>query len=114
MNLITLGPVPWDEECAQLGCENYTELARKECIAFKNQIIRFLESNNHPKSSWPENFKLIISSHPHDFGNYYEISAKYSDTASEDLAIFLENNLPPCWDEFAMEELNDSKTHQCS
>lgn len=91
-----IGPVPWGENCAQVGTDGFQQKARKECRAFMNQIER-----HYPI---PEGGRLRIKSFSHDFGVYYEVVAKgpldwICAVESDDLKV-LEN-----WDEDARLEL---------
>jgi hypothetical protein len=64
-----IGAVPVEEDCAQVGEENYATRARAECKRFIAQILR-----HYPE---PENGWLQVKSNPHDFGTYYEVIACY-------------------------------------
>lgn len=93
---LELGPVPYEEDCAQVGAGNYHEKARKECTAYKHQLERLF-----PKGTF------TIKSNPHDFGSYYEVCIVYNDNdeSSSDYAFNVESNLPSNWDEKAKKEL---------
>ena len=72
---LTLGPVPHDEPCAQLGSEGYAHQARLECGRFAEQIRR-----HYPE---PDNGYLAVKSFAHDFGSYFEVVAVFDDTDQE-------------------------------
>ncbi len=91
---IEIGSAPYDEECAQVGSDNYTINARRECRAYVNQLKR-----QFPKG------RFGIKSFQHDFGSYYEVVAYY-DTEEETQAAFdAEGNSPANWDNEARIEL---------
>lgn len=105
---VYIGSTPCEEECAQVGSDNYQERARKECRAFINQLWRVIEaSKGFTKETAPESFALVTKGEPHDFGTYHEVAARYNDDneAAGDLAYWLENNAPMTWDEEAKREL---------
>lgn len=91
---ITLGGTPCDEECAMVGSKDYASRAMKECMAFKNQLLR----------RWP-NARLRIMAFPHDFGSYHEVVATYSNEEEQRLAYKIEANTPAKWDADAKKEL---------
>lgn len=102
METLTIGSVPCDESCAQVGQENYAKQARIECRALINQLERTFPYTGPDGTAW-----LFIKSNPHDFGTYYEVEVKY-DTECEaacDWAFLLEASLPERWDEQALQEL---------
>jgi len=94
---ITLGPVPCEEKCEQVGpnCD-YSQMT-KECRVYINQLKR-----QSPKA------ELRIKSFPHDFGTYKEVAVFYDDQNEESVQIAydLEASLPENWDEEAIRELN--------
>ena len=96
-----IGSTPCDEDCAQVGEENYRTKATKEVNAYINQLNRtfpYTEENN-----------VIITKKwfQHDFGSYVEVVVNYmvDDEKSVDYAIKIENNSPYNWDKLAIEEL---------
>lgn len=95
-----IGCTPNAEECAQVGSPNYKERARRECQAYINQL-------NRAYPGMPAGMYLKISSHPHDFGTYHEVTVVFNDEndAHND---FLWGNLEMgCekWDDEARKEL---------
>lgn len=112
---IELGSAPIDEECAQVGCDNYYELMRKQTRAYIKQLHRLLATQEYDIT----NLNLRVKSFSHDFGTYHEVVAEYpvehpiSDEGSspaEDAAFWLEANLPTNWDEDARRELGETLT----
>ena len=99
-DFIEIGSSPAGESCAQVGEDNYRENARKEMIAFANQIRRTLGQE-------PVGAKLIIEWFDHDFGQYGEICCSYDDDIpeSEKYAFKCESHSPEFWDIEAKEEL---------
>ena len=103
-----IGSTPCEEDCAQVGSDDYFTNAQKECRAFVNQLWRVLEKEKgaSPENK-PESFNLVVKGESHDYGTYYEVAARYNDDdeAAGDLAYWLENNAPMTWDEEAKREL---------
>lgn len=99
MDYVNIGAVPNGEDCAQVGSENYTEKARKECRAYINQLRRVYGEE-------PFGARLSIMSNPHDFGSYLEVVCKYdeNDEKSVEYAFNCENGVE-YWDEQAKQEL---------
>jgi len=88
----SLGPVPLDEECAQLGTPDYPEKAKKECRRYKELL---LEKFGLP----PGGAFLAVKGFQHDFGTYYEVCVIFDDESAEavDYAYMLEANSPETW-----------------
>lgn len=101
---INIGCSPAEEDCAQVGQHDYHEQARKQCIAFRNQLRRQFGPE-------PEGARLVIKSFPHDFGSYMEVVCEYEETFEEeespsvDYAFKLESDMPLEWDMEARKEL---------
>lgn len=98
---ITIGSTPCNEDCAQVGRDNYDEKSRKECQAFKNQLIRKF---GEP----PHGARVSIKSFPHDFGSYREVVCYYDDVIPESVeyAYKLEGDSAEAWDTDALIELS--------
>ena len=71
-NYLYVGAVPCQEECAQVGSENYQEIARKECLRYIAALRRFYGME-------PAGCKFQIKSCPHDFGSYLEVVIIYAE-----------------------------------
>jgi len=69
MDYLYIGSTPHDEDCVQVGSEDYANRARAECRLFALQILK-----HYPE---PENGYLKIKANAHDFGTYYEVVAVY-------------------------------------
>jgi hypothetical protein len=101
IELLNIGPVPWGEDCAQVGSEDYDPRSRRECVAFINQIRRVAGAE-------PPGAVLIIKSFPHDFGSYREVCCRYADeneTAAEYAFAVEGHRQLENWDEPARREL---------
>lgn len=100
MEILSLGPVPYSEPCAQLGTPNYSDTAWRECQAFVQQLLRQF---GEP----PSGAKLRISRNPHDFGSYFDVEVRFNPDSVEavDWAFAVEDGLPARWDELAQQEL---------
>ncbi len=98
-----IGSSPCGEHCAHLGSENYEKRAKKECKAFREQIIRVYGTGSLGCC-------LFISNNPHDFGTYYSVDIRYDDEDDVGINYFLDiegdkNNGLEYWDEIAKQEL---------
>jgi hypothetical protein len=101
IDLLNIGPVPWAEDCAQVGAEDYQQRARRECEAFRNQIRRVAGPE-------PAGAALVIKSFPHDFGSYLEVCCRYADDnkTAQDYAFNCEGHQAlEQWDALARREL---------
>lgn len=98
-----LGPTPCDEDCAQLGQDNFRELAKKEMNAYISQLYRTFPDVNQ------FNVSFKIKWENHDFGTYGEVVAVYDATNQESTkkALDIEWQLPEKWDEEAIKELQE-------
>lgn len=96
MDFITLGPVPYNEDCAQVGDPGYGERVRVECSAYVEQLERTFPI--------PANLvgKVFFkrASYGHDFGTYFEVVVQYdtNEPAAVQFAYEVESSLPPYWD----------------
>ncbi len=101
MNFIELGPVPANENCAQVGSPDDAEASRCECKVF----CRMLERLFPVPMGLPVSY--VTRTHAHDFGDYREVSIQYgSDNgAAADFAHQVEISVPDEWDAIARYEL---------
>lgn len=99
---ITLGQTPVDEDCAQVGIDDYTERAIKECRIF-GKVLRKMFSKE------PGTARLGIKGFPHDFGTYRELVCFFDTEDKEgcEFAFKLEEQLPLEWPEWARKELQN-------
>lgn len=98
-----LSPTPIEENCAQVGEDNFHQKATREMTAFIGQLYRQFpdakEKGVYFRIKW-EN---------HDFGTYGEVVAAYDDDdeIAYEYALGVELNLPEYWDEEAKKELEN-------
>jgi hypothetical protein len=108
---LDLGCTPSDEDCAQVGEDNYSARARAECKAYIGQLERQLLGT--PRGG----LTLRVKSNAHDYGSYYSVVACFDeeDEAAQRAAYRLENEQPHEWDAIAREELglNYTPVWQC-
>lgn len=99
--LMTIGPSPCEETCAQVGQADYEERSRRECRVY----LRMLERLYPLAGDVPARF--TVRSSPHDFGAYREVCVRYDDTDARacDHAYEVERHSPAEWDAIARYEL---------
>ena len=104
---IEIGSSPWGEDCAQVGTDDYSEVARRECKAYIGQLYRTLEAKGFKREELPDSFLLVIKGSAHDFGTYFEVVCKFNgdDERSWEIASLLESEGPELWDSVAQREL---------
>jgi hypothetical protein len=90
---ISIGPAPADEQCAQLGADDYYELVMEQCRRFREVIRKHIGPE-------PKGAELKIKSFPHDFGTYYEVVCYYDDAYPDavDYAFRCEAESPLTWE----------------
>lgn len=98
---IELAPAPYDEQCAQVGEDDYAERSVKECVALMHQLTRQL--GEPPASAY-----YSVKTFPHDFGSYKEVVINYDPDNEEArrFAIGVDRHMPAKWDKEALEELS--------
>jgi hypothetical protein len=98
--ILEIGAVPGGENCEQLGPDYRPEVARRECRAYINQLVRI---NGEP----PPGVSYFISDNPHDFGTYHEVAVRFdpTDKVGQDYAYKAECSPPENWDAEARKEL---------
>jgi hypothetical protein len=96
-----IGSTPHGENCAQVGSENYMNLATMEMDTY----IRLMERLFPEASSKNINFKKKWFDH--DFGSYGEVCMFWNSENEEanNYVYEIDRNLPESWDKVAMEEL---------
>lgn len=101
MDWMYLGPTPADEDCAQVGTNNFRQRAKKEMTAYCNQLYRQFPDATEIGVRFKIHWEM------HDFGEYGEVVALYSDDNDKayEYAINVEHNLPESWDDEALKEL---------
>ena len=80
-----IGESPWGAECAQLGTDGYVVRARRECLAFIEQIRRHYGSE-------PAGGRLFVKANPHDFGTYYSLECEFEGDEATEYAFALERD----------------------
>lgn len=103
-DFVYIGSTPCDEPCQQVGMPEFSaDVARRECIAFINQLRRQFGQE-------PDGAELRIKTERHDFGSYPEVVCYYDDDnqASVDYAFRCEGETPTNWDMQAIIELQPS------
>lgn len=106
--IIVLASAPFGEDCAQVGSADYEARAQVECLAYRAQLERILET--HASQFTREAFlgcRLRIKSNSHDFGRYFEVVAQCTNEASTDVAWWLQDNQPEHWDIVARAEIKE-------
>jgi hypothetical protein len=90
---LSLAPAPVEEDCAQVGTDDYPTRARAECRRF----IALLRQKFGPE---PEGARLAVKTCAHDFGDYFEVVCYFDETLPESVeyAYRCEDNLPATWD----------------
>lgn len=93
MDYLSLGPVPAEEDCEQLGPNYNPGKARSECR-------RYVELLRKTFGSEPDGARLKITSNPHDFGNYLDVVVEFdpSNKAAVDYAFRIERDSPGRWE----------------
>lgn len=91
---INIGSVPCDEDCAQVGSENYHSRSRAEC----NRFIALLRKKFGME---PEGAKLEIKWFQHDFGQYAEVVCWFEEgnQKAEEYAFKCEAETPAKWED---------------
>lgn len=95
---LNIGPVPFEENCAQLGSTpDFDDVARFECRAYCAALIAVYGSP-------PEGARLRVVGAPHDFGTYYEAyvfydtdiqaAVEYALTVEQGLALWEDAGFP--------------------
>jgi hypothetical protein len=97
---LDIGSTPPDEDCAQVGSDDYHRLARRECHAYIVLLRRTLGDE-------PPGARLAVRSNPHDFGSYLSVVCYFDESqpASVDYAYRCESDGPQAWDDQARVEL---------
>lgn len=85
---------PAEEDCVQVGEDNYRRNALRECMAFKKALCKKL---GEP----PKGAELAIKAFPHDFGTYHEVVCYFDDNNKEafEYALKCESDFPMTWAE---------------
>jgi hypothetical protein len=97
LDYLEIGPSPVDEECVQLGCDDYARKARIECL-------QYIEALRKKLGLEPSETRLFVKCNPHDFGFYYEVACDYNSDNEESTkyAFDCESKGPVTWAEVGM------------
>lgn len=93
---IEVGPVPCEEECAQVCDADYDERSKLESAVYIRQLRRVFGEPD------PARLTFVRRSFPHEFGRYHEVVACITGRWDE---VFDERKLPSRWDNIALAEL---------
>lgn len=92
-NYLELGPVPFGEDCKQVGEPHYSVEGRDECEKYRDMLkTRFPQ--------WAQfDCNFIVKSFSHDFGRYFEVVLGFetSSDRSRGFAAHVDDNLPEFW-----------------
>lgn len=99
-DFLTLGPVPVEEKCTQVGTHDPHDNIL-ECTVYAAQLQRIFPDI-------PVQAEFFIEKNIHEFGTYYEVAILFNpdDEASTTYALRVETQLPGKWDDLAIEELS--------
>ena len=99
---LSIGSAPANEDCAQVGDNDYQKRARAELQAFKNLIRRTVGIE-------PEGASLRVKANKHDFGTYYDLECEFDDRHPEAVTYCfeVERKTPSDWDDVAKRELRE-------
>lgn len=102
MEYIELGPTPPEEDCAQLGSDDFTKRAKKEMTAYVNQL------NREFPDAESKGIHFSIKWFNHDFGRYGEVVANWDtdDEIANEYVYVIDSSIPTNWDREALQELN--------
>ena len=98
MAYFELGPVPSDEDCAQVGRDDYHKRTTRETRAYIAQLTRQFD---------PKFVSFRVKANRHDFGTYHEVVVEYNSDSVEACAeaCKIEDSAPSRWDDVAAKEL---------
>lgn len=105
MSYLEIGPVPGNEECAQVGEDDYYERGPKECRAFKHQLERQFPS-------LPGDMRFGVKAFGHELGTYHEVVIYFRHGLVEqaEMASRVEREAAGDWDEEARRELDSAES----
>jgi hypothetical protein len=94
---------PCEEECPQVGEGDYVVRSRANGRRFIAQLYRMVDRKfevNYEDDLF-EQFKIVLKSNAHDYGTYFSIEARWDRDfkKGEEIAYWLESNLPERWDD---------------
>lgn len=91
-DMLEIGPVPADEECAQVGDDGYYHVAMAECLRF----IDLIKQKLGPE---PKGARLFVHRYPHELGAYLEVAVAFDTSIEESIeyAFRVEREAPTNW-----------------
>ena len=92
-NYFSIGPSPYEEDCAQVGTPGYRNKAVAECTRY----IELLRKTFGPE---PKGARLGIKWFDHDFGSYCEVVCYFNteNATALEYAQRCEDNAPATWE----------------
>ena len=89
---IELGSAPYDEQCAQVGDDNYATNAMRECRQYIQAIRNYLGQE-------PDGAELGVKRFNHEYGGYWEVVVYYDsdDEKAAEYAQKCEAKAPATW-----------------
>lgn len=90
---LNIGSTPAEEDCAQIGSDDYAPRAKAECK-------RFIEVIRKKLGNEPAGATLKMKGFPHDFGTYYEVVCEYDENNEKAMnyAFKCESDAPTTWE----------------
>lgn len=87
---LSLGPVPCDEDCQQIGSDTY-DYAKDTADLYRYKAML--------QQRWPT-AHFAVKSFSHEFGTYREIVVYFDDEDEDAIAYDVESNLPQTWNDW--------------
>ena len=102
-NYFSIGPSPYEEDCAQVGTPGYRTKAVAECTRY----IELLRRTFGPE---PDGARLDIQWFEHDFGQYCEVVCYFNAESHEAVAYAqrCEDDSPATWEETDDEQVEEN------
>lgn len=90
---LEVGSSPSDEDCVQVGSDDYGPRSIIECQRWREQLERTFTP--HPKGC-----RFLVKRFPHDFGTYREVVLEFDPSRIDHLSFMnhVDNHLPSKWD----------------
>jgi hypothetical protein len=91
---LELGPTPFDEQCAQVGEDDYS-------VRIREETERYIKQLEQRFPNLPDGVRFKTKAFPHDFGTYHEVVVIFNpnDEAQAKAAFHVEWNLPCTWED---------------
>ena len=100
---LSLGSVPSDEQCANVGDANYQQQSVVECNTYKAMLSRLFPVPEKAGVCY-----FITKNFPHELGSYKEVVIRFNDDNPDavEFALYVEHNIPAKWDSVALAQLH--------